>query len=89
MYLLEETSQYERNFTHYRYTRGADSRMFNTNVRSSEELGRKLSALQTSMTSKLVQMVQNAAANRLLVSEGLKTFTAALDTPICAAVLKM
>ena len=63
--------------------------MFNTNVRTNEDLGRELSALQTNMTSKLAQIEQNAAANRLLVSEELNTFTAALDTSICAAVLKM
>ena len=63
--------------------------MFNTNVRTNEDLVRKISALQTSVTSKLSQMQKYASANRLLVSEQIKRFTATIDTFISAAILKM
>ena len=84
-----ETSRYERKYTHYLCTRGSDSRLFNTNVRTNEDLGREISALQTSVKSKLAQMEQNASANKLLVSEQLKRFNATIDTSISSAILKM
>lgn len=70
-YLLEETSKYENSFTHYLYTRGTDSRLFNTNITTFDDVGREINALQTTVVQRLSQFEQSSSANRLLVAQDL------------------
>lgn len=44
-YLLEETSKYESNFTHYLYTFGSDSRLFTSNVSTLEDVSREMQSV--------------------------------------------
>lgn len=71
-YLLEETSRYERNFTHYLFTKGSDARMFNSNVSSLEDVGREIGTLQSTVLQKFCHFEQSSLANRLFISHQLE-----------------
>lgn len=68
-YLLEETNRYENNYTHYLYTFGSDSRLFNNNVSSLDDVSREIQSVQTCVVSRFAQLEQRTAAHRLLVSQ--------------------
>lgn len=80
-YLLEETSKYENSYTHYLYTKGSDSRMFNSNVSTFQDVGREMKALQATVVQRLSEFEQSSSGNRLLVVQNLsKTSSNILDS---------
>ena len=74
-YLLEETSKYENNYSHYLYTYGSDARLFNTNTSTLDDLGREVKSVQTCISARLSQIEQSNSAYRMLLSQELSQFT--------------
>lgn len=70
-YLLEETSKYENNYTHFFSTLGSDSRMSNENISTVKDIGPELNSLNNTVTQRLSQFEQCSAANHLIVHKNL------------------
>lgn len=66
-YLLEEISKYEHFYTHYLYSRGSDSCMFNTKITSFEYTGREITWLQSTFVQRLSRFEQSYSATNCLI----------------------
>lgn len=71
-YLLEETSKYETNYSHYLYTYGSDFRLFNSNCSNISDLSREIQSVQTCLHTRLAHLEKSTIAFSLFISEDLK-----------------
>lgn len=88
-YLLEETLKYEKNYTHFMFTRGSDIRLFNTCVTTLGDVSREVRSVQDSVNMRLSHIEQATAAHRLLLSEEMKKFASIVSEKLSSMENKM